>query len=839
MNKKNILKTRALNLCLSCEICSAVCPEAAISFEYTHGQFLPIIDEDGCTNCQLCLDVCPGMDIDPFNINLSRFNINDLSGVCLKSYIGYAKDSYIRKIATSGGVITCLVNELIEKKEYDYAFMLAFKNFKNQPVRLSKVSETKDIIKSSKSKYLPASVYNVIKTLSERYNKKYIIIGTSCQIRGIKKYLKEKRISEKNLLFFGLFCDRTLNFNFIQYIKDVYGKKNEDLVKFEYRTKEKYGWPGNSLAYFNTGRKILINKMVRMSLKKYFQLERCLYCYDKLNRLADISFGDCFIKGEEDFYGKSSIIIRTNKGKETFRQFSDVLKLKKESIEVIRKSQNLSEKKENIKFLKIFLNKNIDYFFNDSFIIKKEITKKFHKLNKNLKLGRDYNLRKIKFHLFISEIINSIKIRIRTIDLLLRIAKNILKDFLSYIFFKYKMNFEKSNIIIMGGELLNKGAQAMTFTVVNELKKRFPEKKIYLFSKLDSLKHEKDIYNFNIVYWSKYIKYLIFDFPNKKINYKSTQILKILKILLNSQFIINISGYQFSSQWGVWPSFQYLLNIMIAKKFSIPYYILPQSIGPFKYHPIYKIILYPLMFKYLKYPKKIYPREEDGVKCLSIFTKKNVKKSFDLVLLNKFIRLSNIYKSVPNFKQITIEKNSVGFIPNLRVLERSSKEMKYNFYEKLILILLESNKIIYLVRHAYEDIKIIENLKKRFNNNSNVRVIKEDLSFFELERIIRQFQFVIASRYHSIITSYKNGIPVIAIGWATKYHELLKNFDQLDYYFDIRFQLNLDKISNAIYKMIKDWKVESQKISKCMNKIMKYNIFNNLFNNEIKVNQYS
>ena len=41
------------------------------------------------------------------------------------------------------------------------------------------------------------------------------------------------------------------------------------------------------------------------------------------------------------------------------------------------------------------------------------------------------------------------------------------------------------NIVIVGGELFNKGAQAMTFTVVDEFSSRYPEKDIYLFSNSD------------------------------------------------------------------------------------------------------------------------------------------------------------------------------------------------------------------------------------------------------------------------------------------------------------------------------------------------------------------
>jgi coenzyme F420-reducing hydrogenase beta subunit len=61
-----------------------------------------------------------------------------------------------------------------------------------------------------------------------------------------------------------------------------------------------------------------------MFCKRYFGLNRCLYCYDKLNNLADISFGDCYIKGKTDKEGKSNIIIRTGKGEQIFNRCSQL-----------------------------------------------------------------------------------------------------------------------------------------------------------------------------------------------------------------------------------------------------------------------------------------------------------------------------------------------------------------------------------------------------------------------------------------------------------------------------------------------------------------------------------
>ena len=41
------------------------------------------------------------------------------------------------------------------------------------------------------------------------------------------------------------------------------------------------------------------------------------------------------------------------------------------------------------------------------------------------------------------------------------------------------------NIIVTGGELFNKGAQAMTFIAVSELRRRFPNHEIFLLSEMD------------------------------------------------------------------------------------------------------------------------------------------------------------------------------------------------------------------------------------------------------------------------------------------------------------------------------------------------------------------
>lgn len=264
---------------------------------------------------------------------------------------------------------------------------------------------------------------------------------------------------------------------------------------------------------------------------------------------------------------------------------------------------------------------------------------------------------------------------------------------------------------------------------------------------------------------------------------------------------------------------------MIAKKYSIPYYIFPQSIGPFNYSWKYKIPLCLLMKIYLKYPERIYTREGEGLTFVHKFTPKNVERSCDIVLQNREYDLKNIYKKAIYLKHIKIEPGSVAIIPNLRVVERTNYNKIYSIYKLMISKLIDAKKIVYILRHSHEDLIVCEKIKRFFPNERNVKLIPDDLNAIELENIIKQFDFIIASRYHSIIHAYKNGVPVLVIGWATKYFELLEDFDQLDYFFDGRDDIDINVINEKLDKMVQYFKHEREKITSRMNVLDKRNIF--------------
>jgi coenzyme F420-reducing hydrogenase beta subunit/polysaccharide pyruvyl transferase WcaK-like protein len=817
----NVNKTRQLNLCISCEVCTAVCPVEAIEMEYKLGQFIPVIDKEKCTDCGLCLKLCPGISIDTFKLNTEASFEENLAGSYLKVYSAYSKNQNIRKNSTSGGVITQLIVKLLDDGKFNGAFILPFDTFTGSSARLQFTKDIKKVMVAAKSKYIPASVYSIVKTLAKDSDPKYIIVGTPCQIKGIKNCIKEYNVNDDNLLFLGLFCDGTLNFNIIRYFKDRYAKGNEKLTKFDFRNKEKDGWPGHPKLYFDSNRTVVAHRNERIKVKKYFQLERCLYCLDKLNRLADISFGDCYIRWREN-PESSTVIVRTEKGKRFFDNYSHLFNIAQVSMEAIIKSQCVSEKKENMEFAKALVKNfspNLDSNKEYGEIRNYELAKR----RKYIEWGRSYRINRIHLSTTLSQIKTSWEIGKEVMKTGITFAGVFLSDAVA------RRNTERSrkreNVIIVGGELSeNMGSEAMTFTVVDQVKRRFPNKKIYLFSTnaFEKAEQEKELYNFEIMPWGigTKLNLLIPSQPIKR-EYVSDEWInqpeyqrKLRAIIEEADFFIDVSGYRlfyhkvdsnFPISIG---SYDYLLNIMIARKFSIPYYVFPQSIGPFNYPLTEKIFLYLLMWKYLRYPEKIFPRETEGVDYLRKFTHANVELKRDIVLLNDGYKIENIFKDGIKPKKMVILPGSVGIIPNKKVMRRTDSSKIYSAYKSIIINLLQTGKKVYLIGHAQEDPSICQDIKNLFPTEDDVKLILNDLNALEMEGIIAQFDFVVTSRYHSIVHAYKNGVPALTIGWATKYFELMKDFNQLDYFFDARNGLESGKLLKSLDKLTKNYRKE-------------------------------
>lgn len=402
---------------------------------------------------------------------------------------------------------------------------------------------------------------------------------------------------------------------------------------------------------------------------------------------------------------------------------------------------------------------------------------------------------------------------------------------------------KKKYILITGTGFVNKGSQAMLFNAVDELKKRFPDKEIIDLSTLDYNKTDVNMYNFKIFpdNLSSFIPHryaVVRDIGKRVLRYKGKvikgseqekweQLMK--KIYDNTYFIVNAGGFALGAPIGRGrsaTSMAFLMRIMAADNLNIPIYLLPQSFGPFNYLPLHKQIVTYFMKRYLHRVRLIFAREKEGYECLKPYKRDGLILCKDIVITNREIDEHNIYVDPKvSIQRISIMGESpVAIIPNMMCFENMDREEFCAIY-KAIIEYIRPNHEVYLLRHSKEDIEACELIYDRLDNKENVFKLTNDLNCFELEYVLRQFRFCIASRFHSIVHSYKNGTPCIVIAWAVKYYDLLQSFRQENYLFDVRKNMDISQIIGRIDEMEKNYWTEKEVIANALKEQQKLNAF--------------
>jgi coenzyme F420 hydrogenase subunit beta len=281
--------TAEQNLCISCGVCKGICPRECISMKKNNGLFVPDVDEDKCVNCGLCTKVCPGLQFDFQGAN----TLDAIKGPVIDSFNAWSKEPLIRHMSASGGVISSLIRELLKLGEYDVVFNLDTYNYDTQLKLKAKDKEYYNAVetkkdKTLKSRYLPVSHEDVVKYIKSNPDGKAIIIGTSCALQGITKAIRILKKNRENYLLIGLFCDKVFNYDVIDYFKSRKFSKGKVLSELHFKNKDSGGWPGDMKFIFSDESTCFYKGNIRLGLKEFFTPERCVYCIDKLNVVADI-----------------------------------------------------------------------------------------------------------------------------------------------------------------------------------------------------------------------------------------------------------------------------------------------------------------------------------------------------------------------------------------------------------------------------------------------------------------------------------------------------------------------------------------------------------------------
>lgn len=381
-------------------------------------------------------------------------------------------------------------------------------------------------------------------------------------------------------------------------------------------------------------------------------------------------------------------------------------------------------------------------------------------------------------------------------------------------------------VLIVGSNFINKGAQSMLFITTDELRKRDPDCIVYFacngerykeadykFVKLLYTKQSQSIALQDRVKWYQVIKAVLKDIVKLVLGRKNKigEIFEARKIIPSLDLIIDVSGYALADICSPMEHEYYLDNIRLAKKYNIPMILMPQSFGPFNYS-LSKQYLKDEIADLLRYPKVIFAREEEGKELLQKeFKLTNLAMSADLVLQNKGVTRSNICNSSYEMQLPRLDKSdNVAIIPNYHCFAGENNQRILELYRTIIQKLLEAEKKIYIFRHASGDADICSQIKGLFSENDKVHLIKREFDCLEYDELVKDFDFIICSRYHGCVHAYRNGIPNIILGWAVKYQELAMRVNQEAYIFNLTSDVcDSSAILDAVEHMLNNYEEES------------------------------
>ena len=325
---------------------------------------------------------------------------------------------------------------------------------------------------------------------------------------------------------------------------------------------------------------------------------------------------------------------------------------------------------------------------------------------------------------------------------------------------------------IRGIGIPNKGAELMLVAVMEKIRCHFPEAEFTLQADNHYIQRAK--YGLYQTLWIEKLKSLnftLFDFIPKKIRNKLG-----LKTYNEIDVIIDASGFRYSKQWGLYATKSFTGDYISRwKRDGKKVIFLPQAYGPFD------VTFKEEIEKIVKYTDVLFARDE--------ISKEHIENLLDQkVRIKQYPDFTNLLTAIkPNQNEFLDDfpkENRVAVIPNCRMLDKidSKGSKSYPNILKGIIIYLKENGYnpFFLVHEGKGDFDIAKKVKD--NLDFNISILSND-DPVKLKGIIGLCDFVVGSRFHGLISSLSQGIPVLAMGWSHKYNVLMNEYGISDFLF--------------------------------------------------------
>ena len=299
-------------LCIGCGICAYSDAVGKTQYSDKRAQNVPVITKNN-KNDDLAFALCPGKGyniIDDSERLYSPAKYDMELGYSYNQYAAFSNDMEVLANASSGGVMTQIALFLLDRQIVDRVLTTHF-TYTPEPRTVCILATCKDdILRSQGSKYCPVDLSTAVREI-KRSNYRVAIIGTPCQIAGIRNIQKQDpSFRDKVTITIANFCGGIKSYDNISLLAKRKGINPASIDFFRFRGN---GQPGSMLIKDNLGRAVEVPYPSYVGLNGLSKHLRCHLCVDATGELADIACGDAWLPRFLNSPHPWSIIITRNK----------------------------------------------------------------------------------------------------------------------------------------------------------------------------------------------------------------------------------------------------------------------------------------------------------------------------------------------------------------------------------------------------------------------------------------------------------------------------------------------------------------------------------------------
>ncbi len=302
-------------ICGLCGGCVSFCSAAKLkAIEMQPNAPPKYVNEEACLKCGICYLICPQIDVLNEDLN-KRYNFKEPIGQMDNVYSAQARNKDLRRIATDGGVVTAILQAMLEDNLIDGALVCQnVGSFKRVPF----LARSKEELQAAAGTHLDMveqvpelGMYNTFIPIVPELRKivdmdlqKIAVVGVPCQVHSLRK-MQELKIIPAHVVKYilGLFCWENFNFD----------------TRARRQMEQKFGFLFSDIEKINIKDDLIINLKGRDSLHielkemGKFMRTACSACKDFSNVYSDISFGG--LGSNEEF---TTVLVRNEKGKDLY-----------------------------------------------------------------------------------------------------------------------------------------------------------------------------------------------------------------------------------------------------------------------------------------------------------------------------------------------------------------------------------------------------------------------------------------------------------------------------------------------------------------------------------------